>query len=152
MAVVRRQLWAALTHPQGTAAPLDPPTPCTSIPPPTRDAGPQAKGLHMGSSQPPRLLCCPAGSPWSSIQRCLSSTGILPLPNEPVPQLPMDKQPLQPGETEAGRHQACPRLLFTTGVPAPVHLHPELLYKVIFHCVQGSATHPWGDTAGPAPW
>lgn len=127
--------------------------------------------MPLGSIQPPplglSLLCCPAGSPWTrrpGLERCLSSAGLLLLPNLPVPQLPTGKQPLLPGETEAGRHQTCPRLLFVTELEREarspgscVHLHPKLIYKVDFPCravpvTCGVASATGSPFAGPARW
>lgn len=116
-------------------------------------------GLHMGdpremalgSHQPPihrpplgvSLLCHPTGSPWSSPLALGFSLSSHLLPNLPVPQLLMDKQPLQAGETEAGRNQTRPRLLFPTKLAREArspgscaHFHPKLICKVIFPLCQ----------------
>lgn len=133
-------------------------------------------GLHMGNQQDDGSGVPPAPHP-SPTARALaavpphrepveqppwlrdSNLSSLLLPNLPVPQLPTDKQPLLLGETEAERHQTCPRLLFLTKLvrearspSSCAHFHPKLIYKVIFPSCrwQSSASHSSGvaDVAG----
>lgn len=95
-------------------------------------------GVHPAPTHHPplrlSLLCLPTGSPWTGrpgFEQFLSSSGLLLLPNLPVPQLLTGKQL---GETEAGRHQTCPRLLLATELETEarspgscVHLRSKLI-------------------------